>query len=361
MISQQTPAIGNFFEDFAVGQRFAHAAPRTLSVGDSSLYIALTGARQPLFSSNVLAAKLGYSGAPMDDMLVFNVAFGKTVADISANAVANLGYADVRFLAPVYPGDTLAASSEVIGLRPTSGGENGVVYVRSTACNQHEVPVLTWIRWVLVRKRDSACAAGAGVVPQMPALVAPADLPVPALTLDRHALARASGGSRWWDDYAVGERIDHPAGMTLDECDHTFATRLYQNNAKVHFDALLMQGTAHGRRLVYGGHVISVCRALAFDGLENVLTTLAINAGSHSAPTFAGDTLYCFTDVIEKLALPDRNDCGALRLRLVGIKNHPSAGFAATVEMDGRSRAHRDVVLDLDYTVLIPRAVTLHD
>ena len=81
--------------------------------------------------------------------------------------------------------------------------------------------------------------------------------------------ARATGGTRLWDDYAAGERIDHPAGMTLDESDHTFATRLYQNNARLHFDAHMMAGSPFKQRLVYGGHVISTARALTFNGLAH--------------------------------------------------------------------------------------------
>lgn len=354
--TERTPPQGNFFEDFRIGRRFLHPTPRTITQGDASLYIAFTGARQPVFSSAPLAVATGYRELPIDDLLVFNIAFGKTVADISANAVANLGYADIRFLAAVYPGDTITSESEVIGLRPTSDGKAGVVYVRSTAHNQHGEPVLTWIRWVLVKKGDLAAATPQTVVPDLPPMVEAANLPIPPLTPNIAAMADATGCDRFWDDYAVGERIDHPAGMTIDESDHTLATKLYQNTAKVHFDAHLMKDTPHGRRLMYGGHVISVCRALSYDGLENVLGMLAINAGSHSAPTFAGDTLYCFTEVKEKIEVAGRSDVGALRLRLVGIKNNPATGFVATQEVDGKTRAHPAVVLDLDYTVLIPRA-----
>ncbi|MFC3173655.1 MaoC family dehydratase [Novosphingobium bradum] len=350
-----TPPEGNFFEDFAIGRQFLHPTPRTITEGDASLYIALTGARQPLPCSQPLAMAMGYRAAPLDDGLLFNMAFGKTVSDISANAVANLGYADLRFLEPVHAGDTLTARSEVIGLRPTSSGDNGVVYVRSSAFNQHGRPVLTWIRWVLVHARARGGAVGEAVVPDLPERVEPADLRVPAITVDVAALVRASGAARLWDDYAIGQRIDHAAGMTLDETDHTLATRLYQNGAKVHFDAQMMASTPHGRRLVYGGHVISVCRALAFEGLENVIGMLAINGGSHRAPTFAGDTLYCFTEVLDKFALPGRADLGGLRLRLVGIKNRPAAGFLAEVEEGGKVRFDPAVVLDLDYTVMIPR------
>ncbi|HUL57616.1 MAG TPA: MaoC family dehydratase, partial [Usitatibacter sp.] len=149
-MSSARPLAGYFFEDFQVGARLKHAVPRTLTEGDAALYIALTGARQPIHCSAPLARAAGHRACPLDDFLVFNVAFGKTVNDVSYNAVANLGYADVRFLAPVYAGDTLTCESEVIGTKANSNGKSGVVYVRSRALNQDGAEVLTWARWVMV-------------------------------------------------------------------------------------------------------------------------------------------------------------------------------------------------------------------
>ncbi|MGE4431228.1 MAG: MaoC family dehydratase [Sphingobium sp.] len=345
----------NFFEDFALGQHFRHATPRTISEGDASLHIALTGARQPLPSSTPLAQALGYAARPIDDVLLFNMAFGKTVPDISFNAVANLGYADIRFLAPVYAGDTIRAESTIIGLRETSAGDSGIVHVRSDAYNQNQQHVLTWARWVLVRKNRLDCVTSNSEAPDLPASVTADRLVAPPLSTDLSALTEATGSNRLWEDYTIGQRIDHSEGMTLDESDHTLATKLYQNNSIVHFDALVQAGTRHGRRLVYGGHVISVCRALSYPGLENILSILAINGGSHRAPTFAGDTLYCYTEVLDIIEMPGRSDVGALRLRLVGLRNNPSAGFSDRIEIDGKRQFHPDVVLDLDYVALIPR------
>ncbi|MFO0214574.1 MAG: MaoC family dehydratase, partial [Burkholderiales bacterium] len=100
------PATGYFFEDYAVGQKFVHAIPRTITHGDTALYQALTGSRNPLHCSEPFAQLLGYRTTPVDDLFVFHIAFGKTVPDISYNAVANLGYAECRFVQPVYVGDT---------------------------------------------------------------------------------------------------------------------------------------------------------------------------------------------------------------------------------------------------------------
>src|ERR1700740_3101657 len=116
--SKTTPS--RFFEDFRVGETIRHATPRTLSVGDASLYSALYGTRFAPQSAETFAKGIGYPASPIDDLLAFHVVFGKTVPDVSINAVANLGYADCRFLKPVYPGDTLSSVSEVIGLKENS-------------------------------------------------------------------------------------------------------------------------------------------------------------------------------------------------------------------------------------------------
>ena len=163
--------LGHFFEDFSLGQVLRHATPRTVTAGDSSLYIGLFGARFAVQSSDVFARNIGYTQAPIDDLLVFHPIFGKTVPDISLNAVANLGSADCRFLAPVFAGDTLTATSEVIGLKENSNRKTGIVYVRSRGFNQHNIEVLDYVRWVMVRKRDEAAAAPAEHVPNLPKAV----------------------------------------------------------------------------------------------------------------------------------------------------------------------------------------------
>ena len=342
----------NFFEDFVAGQRLVHATPRTITEGDAALYIALTGARAVVHCSAPVAEALGHRACPIDDLLVFHIAFGKTVPDVSYNAIANLGYADVRFLAPVYAGDTLSCESEVIGVRANSNGKSGVVYVRSRAFNKLRVEVLTWARWVMVAKRKPGEGTDpATVVPTLPDHVEPARIPVPAFLRPATLDPRDTGGKRLWDDYAVGEVIDHPGGATLEEAEHMAATRLYQNTARIHFDAFRAKSTPFGKRLIYGGHAISLCRSLSHDGLENAFAIAAIHGGTHSNPLFAGDTLYCRHVVLGRDAIPGRGDMGALRLRMLGAKNIDLAQLPAIAA----GTKHDAVVLDLDYSVLIPR------
>ena len=352
-MSQTKTNLGNYFEDFSVGQVLQHATPRTLTVGDAALYMGLYGSRFAVQSSEVFAKAIGYPQAPLDDLLVFHTVFGKTVPDISLNAIVNLGYAECRFLAPVYPGDTLSAASEVIGLRENSNRASGVVYVRTTGRNQRGETVLEYVRWVMVRKRDTGAASPAPVVPKLAERVDPASLgmAVPKLDLAGYDFTLAGAPYRW-SDYAAGEKIDHADAMTLEEAEHQIATRLYQNTAKVHFNLHEQAQGQFKRRLVYGGVVISLARALSFNGLANAFHIAAINGGRHVAPCFGGDTVYAWSEVLEKAELAGRRDVGALRVRLVAAKNRRCADFplrnAAGEYADG-------VMLDLDLWLVLPR------
>ncbi len=343
---------GNFFEDFHVGQTLQHATPKTVTSGDVALYGGLFGARFALQSSIEFARSLGYPAAPIDDLLTFHIVFGKTVPDISLNAVANLGYADCRFLMPVYPGDTLQAKSEVIGLKQNSNGKTGIVYVRSRGFNQQGKCVLEYVRWVMVRKKDATSPAPETVIPELPAAIAPEDLAqLPEGVRLDSCNTDLSGSAYTWGDYSVGEKIDHVDAMTIEEADHMMAARAFQNTARVHFDQFQATTGRFKRRLIYGGHIISLARALSFNGLANAFSVAGINAGKHVAPCFAGDTIYAWSEILEKATLPLRNDVGLMRVRTFAVKDCPAEEFPG--ELDGNYVP--DVVLDIDYWVVMPR------
>ena len=336
---------GRFFEDYAVGQVIDHAVPRTVSGGERAMYHALYPARHALYSSDQFAQACGLTASPIDDLAAFHVVFGKTVPDVSLNAVANLGYAEGRWLKPVWPGDTLRSSSEVIGLKQNSNGKTGVVYVRTRGTNQNDETVMEYVRWVMVRKRDVAAPAPETVLPDLAMVVAPEDLTIPVgLNFSNYDFTLAGEPHRW-GDYEIGEKIDHVDGVTIEEAEHMMATRLWQNTAKVHFDATFRPD---GQRLIYGGHVISMARALSFNGLANAQMIVGLNAGAHANPCFSGDTVKAWSEVLDK-AETSAPGVGALRLRLVATKG--GAPFALRGE-DGKYVP--DVLLDLDYWVLCP-------
>ncbi|MFN3955856.1 MAG: MaoC family dehydratase [Pararhodobacter sp.] len=342
-MSKTTP--GRFFEDYRLGEEIDHAVPRTVSGGERALYHALYPARGALHSSDEFARACGLRASPVDELIAFHLVFGKTVPDVSLNAVANLGYAEGRWLAPVWPGDTLRARSEVIGLKENSNGRSGVVWVRTTGTNQHGEAVLSYVRWVMVRKRDAAAPAPQPVVPELAASVAAGDLVVPRGLSFAHYDFNQAGEPHRWGDYTPGEVIDHVDGVTIEEAEHMLATRLWQNTAKVHFDATRRED---GKRLIYGGHVISLARTLSFNGLANAQMLVALNGGAHANPCFAGDTLRAWSEVLDKAETPAPG-VGALRLRLVATKGEAGALRGA----DGKYLP--EVLLDLDHWVLVPR------
>ena len=336
---------GRFFEDYSVGETIHHAVPRTVSGGERALYHALYPARHALYSSDAFAQGCGLPAAPIDDMAAFHVVFGKTVPDISLNALANLGYAEGRWLKPVWPGDTLRSTSDVIGVKQNSNGKSGVVWVRTKGVNQHGEVVLEYVRWAMVRKFDLDAPAPETVIPELKTVLEASDLVVPeGLDFTGYDFTLAGEPHRW-GDYEVGEVIDHVDGVTVEEAEHMMATRLWQNTAKVHFDASLRED---GKRLIYGGHVISMARALSFNGLANAQIMAGLNGGAHANPCFAGDTIKAWSEVLDK-AETGVPGVGAIRLRLVATKG--GEPFTLKGE-DGKYLPH--VMLDLDYWALMP-------
>ncbi|MCM2563440.1 MaoC family dehydratase [Lutimaribacter sp. EGI FJ00015] len=336
---------GRFFEDYQVGQVIDHAVPRTVGAGERALYHALYPARHALYSSDEFARGCGLPESPLDDLAAFHVVFGKTVPDVSLNAVANLGYAEGRWLRPVYAGDTLRSSSEVIGLKQNSNGKTGVVYVRTRGMNQRDEVVLDYVRWVMVRKSNPDAPAPDTVVPDLKKVLSVDDLVIPeGLDFSNYDFTLAGEPHRW-GDYEVGETIDHVDGVTVEEAEHMMATRLWQNTAKVHFDATFRPD---GQRLIYGGHVISMARALSFNGLANAQMIVGLNGGAHANPCFSGLTVKAWSEVLDK-AKTNAPGVGAIRLRLVATRG--GAPFALKGE-DGKYLP--DVLLDLDYWALMP-------
>ncbi len=336
---------GRFFEHYTVGETIHHAVPRTVGASERALYHALYPARHALYSSDQFAQDCGLTASPLDDMIAFHIIFGKTVPDVSLNAVANLGYAQGRWLKPVWPGDTLRSQSKVIGLKQNSNGKTGVVYVRTTGLNQHDEPVLEYVRWVMVRKSNVDTPAPETVVPDLPKALDPADLVIPEGLDFTNYDTTLAGEPHRWGDYEVGEKIDHVDGVTVEEAEHMIATRLWQNTAKVHFDT---SARPDGSRLIYGGHVISMARALSFNGLANAQMVVGLNGGAHANPCLSGDTIRAWSEVLDK-AETSHPGVGAIRLRLVATKGGDA--FALRGE-DGKYLP--DVLLDLDYWALIP-------
>ena len=337
-------ATGRHFEDFKVGEIIRHPTPRTVTSGDKAVYQSIFPNRHAVYSSDAFAQSCGLPAAPLHELAGFHIVFGKSVPDVSRNAVANLGYANWLFRKPVHAGDTLQSESEVIGMKQNSSGKSGIVWVRTRGQNQRGETVVEFVRWVMVRKRDPKLAAPEAIVPELPAFVASEDLPNPDdIGFTSYDFVQ-SGEPYAFGDYEVGEQIDHVDCVTIEEAEHMMATRLWQNTARVHFDASYR---SDGRRLVYGGHVISLARALSFNGLANAQILLAVNSGTHTNPCYSGDTVGVHSEILD-LAEHPVPGAGAVRIRTRAIRTRSLEGPVDPSDPG-------NLLLELDYWALVPR------
>ena len=346
---------GRFFEDFFLGQEFIHATPRTLTEGDASLYTALYGSQFAVNSSDTMAMSIGFEAAPIDDILVFHMVFSKTIPEVSLYATANLGYSNCIFGTPIYPGDTIFVHSQVIGLNENPDGKAGTVYIQSQSRNQHGDMVLDYVRWVLIPKYNTSSEPSKTNIPQLLTFVDPENFILqPEWDFEAYE-TELSGSPYLFDDYVVGEKIDHVGCITIEEVEHKMAARLYQNPSQVHVNQQ-RQLTSNGKRKVYEEHIVSLARAMSFNGLANAFKIVAINSRFDCNPTFAGDTISAWSEVLATYAFPNKYDLGALRLRTVASKNKGNAYFQYK---DEHCKYNTSTVLDFDYWVLIPRNMRL--
>jgi itaconyl-CoA hydratase len=152
---------GRYLEDFRAGDLYRHAGGRTVTETDNIWFALLTNNPHPLHTDAVYAAATEFGRPVVVSTLVLAVVTGLSVSDVSLNAVANLGWDDVRLSAPVFAGDTLYAQSEVINVRSSKSrpGE-GIVRVRTRGYNQRGGTVITFERTVLVYSRAAAPKSG---------------------------------------------------------------------------------------------------------------------------------------------------------------------------------------------------------
>ena len=336
-----------YFEDYKLNEEINHSVPRTITDGDVAIYLSTTGSRFPLNYSAEFSKTLGLKKIPIDDILLFHMVFGRTVPDLSLNAIANLGYAGVKFHKPAFVGDTLNASSKIIGLKENSNGKTGTVYVESVGKNQNDEIVLTYYRWLMMRKRNEGMIKSfQNTIPDLPDKVETKDFNlIENFDIDKWS-SSVSGSSFYFNDYSEEEEIHHLDGQTIEEAEHQIATRLYQNNARVHFNQHIEKSGRFGKRIIYGGYIISLARAISCNGLANTFKLAAIHSGKHSAPTFAGDTIYAWSKILEKEII--HKNVGAMMIRTLASKNDSKMNFP------DKKNLTDNIVLDLEYSVLIP-------
>lgn len=150
----QPANIGNYFEDFKIGEVIQHNLSKTIFESDNNLFCLLTMNYHPVHTNADYASQQQHGKILVVGTLVFSLVVGFTVPDISGKAIANLDYEKIEHLAPSYVGDTLYARTEILDARPSkSKPDRGIVYVETTGYNQDGKDVIRFRRHVLIKRR----------------------------------------------------------------------------------------------------------------------------------------------------------------------------------------------------------------
>lgn len=314
------PSYGRVLEDFEVGEVFQH--PRGLTIDRAfAIEFATTYMEcNPLYLNEEYAKAHGFKDVVVSPLMVMNVALSLGVQNDSEKAIANLGYYDVCFLKPVYPGDTLVALTKVLD-KKVKEGKPGIVTIRTIAINQHKELVLQYDRKIMV--------AAAGKKSE-PTTISGADFPdqdqptVEIPQISSHYPKDLTGVNTYFDNFNVGDVIVHANGRTITD-EHMPWTYRVMNTHPLHYDRLYSTartGAMSGEPIVYGGLIIAwLCGLASRDVSENAIIDLGYTEGYHTQPTYGGETVYAISRVIDKEEGPDGTDAGIITFQLIGIKN----------------------------------------
>lgn len=328
---------GNFLEDFEIGGILRHKVGKTVNEGLLNAFTEFSMTTNPLHKNRRYAQLYGYRDLILPPGLVMAVVFSQSVEDVSENARANLEYVDMRFGAPVHVGDTIESTSVVLGVTPSSRDRSlGVVHVQTTGRNQHDEVVLTYERKVQVWKND----VGAEVVKASVAAAPVAcELQLPAYdpAVPYRSLAHLSNDDTYFEDFTAGDVIEHSRGRTMTS-EHIALTAMLDNTSQVHCNQHMIDQNPErfvgGQLIIFGGIPFQLCLGLSCpDVADNSLGDLVYRTGRHSAPLFAGDTVFAATEIVATRDLPGRPDLGALDTILRGHKFATRDGASEKVEI----------------------------
>jgi len=328
---------GHFLEDFRPGAIFRHKRGKTVTEGLFAIFTDFSMTTNPLSKNARYAQAYGFCGLVVHPGLVMLVVFSQSVEDVSENARANLEYIDMRFGVPVYISDTLEAETKVLGVKVSTRDPSlGVMHVQTTGRNQHGQVVLTFQRKVQVWKRDPKATVAEGDV-------APDEIPIaldlPAYDPSRkyRELAYLSNENTYFEDFNVGDVLEHSRGRVI-TTDHIMLTGILDNTSQVHCNLWMVEQQPEryvgGQLIVFGGIPFNLCLGISSaDVGDNALADLRYITGRHTAPSFAGDTVFASTEIRETRDLPGRPDLGVLATTLRGHKFVKKDGKVEKVEI----------------------------
>jgi 2-methylfumaryl-CoA hydratase len=315
------PQYGRYLDELDPGQVFEHPRGFTFTTSNILAFSRTFMQANPLYLNAQYARELGFRDLPASPQMVFNVTLSLGVQNDSEKAIANLGYYDVQFLRPVYPGDTLRAFTRVLERRDRGEDKPGIARIGTVGINQDNDVVLQYERKVMVGWRGDR-------LPTTPAAQPSIEFPEEKSPRIQLPLAKypvrpnLCGPNTWFEDFSPGDIIVHANGRTITE-EHMALTYLVGNSHPLHFDRVYsnsLSGKMSGEPIVYGGLVFAWLEGLASrDVSERSVWELGFTEGYHTQPAFAGDTVAALTRI---LAVEDAADgYGIVTVQLIGVKN----------------------------------------
>ncbi len=316
---------GNFLEDFRVGQVFRHKVGKTLTEGLFNAFTEFSMTTNPLSKNRRYAERYGFRGLVAPPGLVMNIVFSQSVEDISENARTNLEYINMRFGVPLYIGDTVEVTSTVLGVKPSTRDPIlGVVHVQTAGRNQDNQVVLTYERKVQVWKDNPKAEVKEAAAEAVAEVACVPGLPAYDRGRGYGDLAHLSSPDTYFEDFAVGDLIEHSRGRVMTS-EHVALTAMLDNTSQVHCNQFMIDQNPEryvgGQLIVFGGIPFNLCLGLSCpDIADNALTDIIYRSGRHTAPLFAGDTVFASTEIRGKRDWPERPDLGVLETVLHGHK-----------------------------------------
>ena len=316
---------GNFLEDFHVGQILRHKVGKTITEGLFNAFTEFNMTTNPLSKNRRYAQRYGFRDMICPPGLVMATVFSQSVEDVSENARVNLEYINMRFGVPVYIGDTIESTSLVLGIKlSTREPDRGVVHVQTTGRNQNDEVVLTYERKVQVWKNDLNVPlqdATAGATPEVPV-----ELRLPAYDPSRRyaELAHLTSADTYVEDFTPGDTIEHSRGRVV-TAEHVALTAMLDNTSQVHCNQFMIDQNPEkfigGKLIIFGGIPFNLCLGLSCpDVADNALADIVYTSGRHTAPIFAGDTVFASTEIRGRRDFPGRPDLGVVATALRGHK-----------------------------------------
>ncbi len=326
------PQYGRYLDEFVPGQVFVHPRGYTFERGPMLDFARVFMQCNPLYLNLEYAKAHGFPDLPASPQMVFNVVLSLGVHNDSEKAIANLGYYNVQFLRPVYPGDTLRGYTKVVDRKARGEDKPGIVLIRTLGVNQHNQVVLQYERKIMVGYRGDR-------LPTTPAPTTPVEFPWvehPAVDLPINAgnyPSQLTGPNTYFEDFALGDLIVHANGRTITD-EHMYWTYLVGNTHPLHFDRVYstgLSGKMSGEPIVYGGLVFARLEGLASrDVSENALWELGFTEGYHTQPAVSGDTVAALSRVIATETLPNTDAAGIVTFQFIGVKNISAADALQT-------------------------------